>query len=100
MAHFARVVDGTVVEVVPIANEALVDGNNDPLEYPDSEPVGQAFLADLYGEPDGDWLQCSYNGSFRGLYPGEGYTFDAGLDVFVSPPLPELPPGTPSPPPA
>jgi len=39
----------------------------------------------------GTWLQTSYNGNFRGVYAGSGYTYDPVLDEFVAPPEPEPP---------
>lgn len=85
MAHFANIdPDNNVRDVVPIANDAL---NN--LPFPESEPVGQEFLAQC--GMTGTWLQCSYSASFRGWYPGPGFTYDPVLDVFVPPPAPEPP---------
>ena len=80
MAHYALVNDGIVRNVIAIANAAI-----DNLPFPESEPVGVAFIATL---PDlaiqaGVWWQCSYNNNFRGVYPGMGFTFD-GTD-FVAP---------------
>ena len=85
MAHFALVDETIVRNVIVVANGAI-----DNLPFPDSEPVGQAFIATL---PDlaaqaGTWWQCSYNANFRGCYPGMGYTFD-GTD-FVAPVAPEI----------
>lgn len=77
MAHFAKVEDGNVVQVIVVNNEAL--GN---LEFPESEPVGQEFIALLGLE--GTWLQTSYNNNFRGVY-ASGCTYDEVNDVFVSP---------------
>ena len=73
MAHFALVNDGIVENVITVANAAI-----DNLPFPESEPVGQAFIATL---PDlaaqaGIWWECSYNNNFRGIYPGLGYGFD------------------------
>jgi len=84
MAHFAKVNNNNVDEVIVIANDDC--GN---LEFPESEPVGQAFIASLGLE--GEWLQTSYNNNFRGVYAGIGYTFDASLGEygeFVAP-IPE-----------
>ena len=87
MGHFALVDDGIVRNVVVIANAAI-----DDLPFPESEPVGVAFIATL---PDlavqaGVWWQCSYNANFRGVYPGMGFTFD-GTD-FIPPAQPALTP--------
>ncbi len=50
-----------------------------------SEEKGIQFLQGLYGE-DTRWAQTSYNGRFRGVYAGIGYTFVDG--EFVSPEAP------------
>lgn len=75
MAHFARVNNNTVDEVIVIANSDC-----DDLPFPDSEPVGQAFIASLGIE--GEWLQTSYNGSFRNIYAGPGTLFDPTLGKY------------------
>jgi hypothetical protein len=72
MAHFARIVDGVVMDVVVISNDVItVDGA-------ESEKAGQDFLTGLLG---GEWVQCSYNanpiaGKDRGPYPGPGFLWD------------------------
>lgn len=79
MAHFARIENGIVTEVHVIKNEALeADG-----VFPESEASGQAFQESL--GLTGTWLQCSYSGSFRGAFPGVGWSYDATSDVFVAP---------------
>lgn len=83
MAHFAQVTNNEVKEVIVVANTDC-----DNLPFPDSEPVGQAYLATLGLE--GTWLQTSYNGNFRGCYAGIGYTFDPSIGEygeFVAPPV-------------
>jgi hypothetical protein len=52
----------------------------DDLPFPESEPLGQAFIASVGLQ--GEWLQTSYNGNFRGCYAGIGYTFDASLGEY------------------
>jgi len=64
MAHFAKIENGIVSQVIVV-------GNNDA---PD-EATGQAFIASLGLE--GDWIQTSYNnnpveGASRGKYAGIG----------------------------
>lgn len=82
MAHFAEIDNlGNVLQVQVINNDDIEGGN-----FPESEPLGQAFQAEL-GIP-GTWLQCSYSGSFRGAYPGPGWTYDAELDAFIGPVYP------------
>ena len=78
MAHFAQVENNIVRNVIVINNSDCGGG-----DYPDSEPIGQAFIASI--GIDGDWLQTSYNGNFRGQYAGQGIIYDPTLDEFVSP---------------
>jgi hypothetical protein len=78
MAHFAQVQDGIVRNVIVVNNSDCGGG-----DFPDSEPAGQAFIAAI--GIDGDWLQTSYNGNFRGQYAGQGMTYDPVLDEFISP---------------
>ena len=73
MAHFVRMSGGTVVAVHTVSN------NDAP-----NEAAGVAFFRSLYGQ-ETEWLQCSYNGNIRKQFPGEGYNYDAGADVFVAP---------------
>jgi len=81
MAHFAKVENGVVTNVLVVANSDCGGG-----EFPDSEVVGQEFLASL--GLTGEWKQTSYHANFRGCYASIGFTFD-GTD-FVAPPSPEI----------
>jgi hypothetical protein len=77
MAHFAQMIGGSVHAVIVVSNSDC-----DDLPFPESEPVGQAYLASLGLE--GEWLQTSYSGSFRGRYAGIGFLFEN--NEFVAPP--------------
>jgi hypothetical protein len=80
MAHFAKIDDqGIVVSVIVVNNETL---NN--LEFPESEPVGIAFLTEWSGGYT-NWKQASYNSNFRKHFAGVGYTYDSVLDAFIPP---------------
>lgn len=81
MAHFAKINSDSIVETVIVISNADCDS----LPFPESEPVGQAFIADVL-QLDGEWLQTSYNNNFRGTYAGNGFSYDATLDEFVAPP--------------
>ena len=85
MAHYARVLGGTVVKVHVLANTVITDD-----EGVEHEEWGQEFLAGLHGYQPEELIQCSYNGNFRGVYPGPGFTYDAELDVFLAPIVEEL----------
>jgi hypothetical protein len=83
MAHFARVDDGTVVDLIVVDNDDCGGG-----DFPDSEPIGQAFIAALSaGDPrlEGTWLQTSYNDNFRGRLGQIGFTYDPDVDEFLAP---------------
>jgi len=79
MAHFAKIENDTVTSVIVVSNDDCGGGN-----FPESEPIGQAFIASL--GLDGLWLQTSYHANLRAYYAGIGYTYDADLDEFVPPP--------------
>jgi len=80
MAHFAKLDENNVViEVNVVSNEVV---NN--LPFPDSEPLGTAFLTEWSGGYS-NWKQTSYNKNFRGNYAGVGMVYRADIDVFVNP---------------
>jgi hypothetical protein len=73
MAHFAKVENGIVTQVIVIDQETLNSGN--------------------WGDPS-SWVQTSYNTHggqhpegrpLRKNYAGIGYTYDAGRDAFIPP---------------
>jgi hypothetical protein len=75
MAHFAKLENNIVSEVIVVNNETV-----DNLPFPESEPIGVAFCKSLFGE-ETEWKQCSYNSTFRVNYPGSGYKFMADLNL-------------------
>jgi hypothetical protein len=78
MAHFAKMEDGIVLEVIVINNEVIENK-----DFPESEPIGIGFCKSLYGE-DTQWLQTSYNSNFRGIYACIGMMYDTEADEFRS----------------
>jgi hypothetical protein len=80
MAHFARVIDGVVEAVFVLTNSVITD--EDGVEI---EALGQQFLAELHNQPAETFIQCSYNGSFRNIYPGPGFVYDEARDAFIAP---------------
>ncbi len=83
MAHFAKVENDIVTQVLVVADSDCGGG-----VFPDSEVVGQEFLASL--GLTGEWKQTSYNANFRGVYASAGWSYDSVNDVFVAPPSPEI----------
>jgi hypothetical protein len=82
MAHFAKIDNGTVSQVIVVSNDDCAGG-----DFPESEAAGQAFIAGL--GLAGEWLQTSYHANFRGAYAGIGYIYDPATDTFTPPPPPE-----------
>lgn len=80
MAHFAKLDNSNIVIDVNIVNNEVIDN----LPFPDSEPVGIAFLIDWSGGYS-NWKQTSYNNNFRVRYAGIGYSYNAALDAFTPP---------------
>jgi hypothetical protein len=84
MAHFARINDNTVQQVIVVSNDDCGGG-----DFPASEPIGQAFIASL--GLAGEWKQTSYSGSFRTKYAGIGDIYDAVNDIFTAPTTEDAP---------
>jgi len=93
MAHFAQLDENNVVvQVIVINNNELLtqkivttDEGFINVSTVESEEKGMDFCKSLYGA-DTNWVQTSYNGSFRGKYAGIGDTYENG--VFVAPEVP------------
>ena len=68
MAHFARIENNIVCEVIVIKNEVLLDENGI-----EQESIGAQFCHDTFG---GEWVQTSYNATTRGKYAANGDTWD------------------------
>ena len=80
MGNFTKLnAQNIVIDVNAVNDETL--GN---LPFPESEPVGIAFLTEWSGGYT-NWKQTSYNANFRKNYAGIGYTYDAVLDAFIPP---------------
>jgi hypothetical protein len=78
MAHFALVENGEVKNVIVVSNDDCGGG-----AFPESEPIGQKFIASLGLE--GEWKQTSYNSNFRSNYAFIGGVYDSELDAFIEP---------------
>ncbi len=75
MAHFAKIIDTKVVEIIVVSNTEA-----------STEADGQAFIASC--GLDGEWVQTSYNnnlieGASRGKFAGIGDTWNGS--EFVAP---------------
>lgn len=64
MAHYAKVVDGKVKQVI----------------------VAEAdFFDSFVDDSPGEWIQTSFNGNIRKQFAGVDYTYDKVKDEFVEP---------------
>ena len=80
MASFAKLNDkNIVIDGIALDNETV-----DNLPFPESEPVGVAFLTEWSGGYT-NWKQTSYTASFRKNYAGIGFTYSVELDAFIPP---------------
>jgi hypothetical protein len=77
MAHFVRIENGVVVQVIVVADKDTADEHG-----VEKEEIGIAFCSNLLG---GTWKQTSYNARIRKHYAGIGYTYDETLDAFIAP---------------
>ena len=77
MAHFAKLENNIVQQVIVVSNEDILDEQGK-----ESEEKGISFCFNLLG---GTWKQTSYNGRIRKNYAGIGYTYDEGRDAFIAP---------------
>jgi len=64
MAHFAKVENGVVTNVI-VAEQDFIDSG-------------------AVGDPS-SWIQTSYNGNIRGIFAGIGYLYNEELDIFLLP---------------
>ena len=79
MAHFAKLEDNVVTQVIVVNNEVITDENGI-----EQEQLGVDFCKSLFGE-DTEWIQTSYSGSFRESYAGIGMVYDPVQDIFYTP---------------
>jgi len=80
MAFFAKLDEKNVVLGVFGVNDQEL--NN--LSFPDSEPLGVAFLTEWSGGYT-LWKQTSLEALFRKNYAGIGFEYDSILDAFIAP---------------
>lgn len=81
MAHFAKIEDNVVTQVIVVSNDVCGEPT---LDFPDTCAAGRAFIANTL-KLDGEWKQTSFNNNFRKQYCGVGFTYLTDADVFVAP---------------
>ena len=78
MAHFAKIEDGNVTDIIVIANPVLDDGSET-----ENEQQGKDLIAQI--GKDGTWVQTSYNNNFRKQFAVIGGTYNSEKDIFINP---------------
>lgn len=81
MAHFAKIEQRRVVEVLVVNNVVMQDEMGT-----EQESIGVQFCKDTFGA-DTEWVQTSYNGNFRGKYAGVGDLWDGTNFISPEPPV-------------
>ena len=80
MAHFAQLDDNNVVTtIIVVHNNELLDQDGNEVEQ-----KGIDFCKSLFGK-DTNWVQTSYNATFRKNYACGGGTYNKELDAFIDP---------------
>lgn len=80
MAHFAKLDENNIVIDVNVVNNDVI--NN--LPFPESEPVGVAFLTE-WSNGYTNWKQTSFNKSFRNIFAGIGFHYTPVGNAFYEP---------------
>jgi hypothetical protein len=78
MAHFARLKNNIVYDVIVISNDDIIDNGKE------SEQKGIEFCKSLWGDAF-EYLQTSYNNKIRKNYAAPSYTYNKELDAFIPP---------------
>ena len=77
MAHFAKIdEDNLVTQVIVVNNNELLQ---DGVEL---EAKGVVFCQNLFG---GNWVQTSFNKTFRKNFASVGFYYDEVRDAFIPP---------------
>ena len=77
MAHFAKIEDGNVTDIIVVANPVLDDGSET-----ENEQQGKDLIAEI--GKDGTWVQTSFNGTFRKNFALVGSTYNSEKDIFIN----------------
>jgi len=90
MAHFAKILDGKVIQVI-VAEPQFFQPNM--VEVPNRVrdengnmiTVMKLIQVQFTDNSPGEWIQTSYNGNIRKNFAGIGFTYDRERDAFIPP---------------
>ena len=89
MAHYAIIDERNIVTQVITGVDENITQIDNGVEIGGSTEAWETFYKAQINNPYYYVKRTSYNGNFRGIYAGIGYTYDADADVFVAPPVEE-----------
>lgn len=90
MAHYALLnSQNVVVQVITGVDETVTQTDLDGTVVGGSTEAWEQFYENQSWHSGLTCKRTSYNGNFRGVYAGIGYTYDPVNDVFVAPQAPE-----------
>ena len=93
MAHAALVAsNGIVRQVLVVDDDKFTDANGNLLgqkvgKFPQDTLLNEYMESLGLHDPNSgeEWRFTSYNNNFRGVYAGQGYTYDKQADQFIAP---------------
>lgn len=83
MAHFAKVIDGVVIEVI-VADQDFIDSGavGDPLLW---IKTSYNTRGGVHYEPNSNVVSADQSKALRKNYAGIGFTYDVARDAFIPP---------------
>ena len=98
MAHAAKIDEnGIVREVLVVDDDKFTDANGNLLgqkvgKFPQDTLLNEYMESLGLHDPNSgeEWRFTSYNNNFRGVYAGQGYTYDKQADQFMPPGIPTV----------
>jgi hypothetical protein len=78
MAHFAKMKNNVVLDVLVVDDSVLFNENREEIEQ-----KGIDFLFNITGHKE--WIQTSFSEKFRKNFAGKGYYYDELKDAFIAP---------------
>ena len=98
MAHAARIDStGVIREVLVVDDDNFIDAKGKTIKgkvgtFPQDQLLMEYMeRLGLHDPANGEeWRFTSYNGNFRGVFAGQGFTYDRKDDQFMPPETPKL----------
>jgi hypothetical protein len=86
MAHYAFLDENNVVfQVITGVDETVTQTDTDGTQVGGSTEAWETFYTNVVNQEGVTVKRTSYNGNFRGLYAGLGYSYNEEEDIFIAP---------------